>query len=111
MTFGKVCGLVNLRLRLSVVYFVRNIMIALCDSQRRRREMNNVRIENVELVPEHGQYKVDGSGRVIIPAYMRNKFKINNGDYMDYFTAYVDGEWFICVRKNVEMSEAAKTGK
>lgn len=75
------------------------------------REMNDVRIENVELVPEHGQYKVDGSGRVIIPAYMRNKFNISNGDYMDYFTAYVDGEWFICVRKNVEMSNKAKTEK
>jgi hypothetical protein len=42
---------------------------------------------------------------------MRNKFKIDNGDYMDYFTAYVDGEWFICVRKNVEMSDKTKTEK
>lgn len=30
--------------------------------------------ENVELVPERGSYKVDGSGRIIIPAYMKNKF-------------------------------------
>ncbi len=33
-----------------------------------------MRIQDVELVPEHGSYKVDGSGRIIIPAYMRNKF-------------------------------------
>ena len=70
-----------------------------------------MRIENVELVPEHGQYKVDGSGRVIIPAYMRNKFKIDNGDYMDYFTAYVDGEWFMCCRKNEELSEIEQAKK
>lgn len=111
MTFGGVCGLASLRLCLNVICFVEIMEIALCGSQRRRKEMNNVRIENVELVPEHGQYKVDGSGRVIIPAYMRNKFNISNGDYMDYFTAYVDGEWFICVRKNVEMSDKAKTEK
>lgn len=36
--------------------------------------MNELIIENVELVPERGSYKVDGSGRIIIPSYMRNKF-------------------------------------
>lgn len=59
-------------------------------------------IENVELVPEHGYYKVDGSGRIIIPAYMRNKFQINNGDFMEYYTAYVDGKWFMCCTKQEE---------
>lgn len=59
-------------------------------------------IENVELVPERGAYKVDGSGRIIIPAYMRNKFQINNGDFMEYYTAYVDGKWFMCCTKQEE---------
>lgn len=73
-------------------------------------------IENVELVPERGSYKVDGSGRIIIPAYMKNKFQINNGDYMEYFTAYVDGKWFMCCTKNEELSrlknpDAYKDGK
>ena len=67
-----------------------------------------MRITDVELVPEHGTYKVDGSGRIIIPAYMRNKFGIENGDYMDYFTAYVDGEWFMCCRKNEQYTEMKK---
>ena len=53
-------------------------------------------------MPERGSYKVDGSGRIIIPAYMRNKFQIENGDYMEYFTAYVNGDWFICARKDWE---------
>lgn len=59
-------------------------------------------IENVELIPERGSYKVDGSGRIIIPAYMRNKFQINNGDFMEYYTAYVDGKWFMCCTKQEE---------
>ena len=77
-----------------------------------------MRIQDVELVPERGNYKVDGSGRIIIPAYMRNKFQIDNGDYMEYFTAYVDGDWFICARKDWKYTaqkkaeeEAKKNGK
>lgn len=63
-----------------------------------------MRIEGVELVPERGSYKVDASGRIIIPSYMRNKFEIDNGDFMEYYTAYVDGKWFICATKNEEIS-------
>lgn len=71
-------------------------------------------IEGVELVPERGNYKVDASGRIIIPAYMRAKFEVEKGDIMEYYTAYVDGKWFLCATKNEEASrierakEAAK---
>lgn len=65
-------------------------------------------IEGVELVPERGNYKVDASGRIIIPAYMRNKFEIDTGDYMEYYTAYVDGKWFLCATKNFEESAKKK---
>lgn len=72
-------------------------------------------IEGVELVPERGMYKVDASGRIIIPSYMRNKFEISNGDYMEYFTAYVDGDWFLCAKKHIlteaEKEKIRKTGK
>jgi hypothetical protein len=40
-----------------------------------------------------------------------------NGDFMEYFTAYVDGDWFLCCRKDEERSrierekEAAKKKK
>lgn len=57
-------------------------------------------INGVELVPERSNYKVDASGRIIIPAYMRAKFKIEVGDYMEYYTAYVDDEWFLCCKKH-----------
>jgi bifunctional DNA-binding transcriptional regulator/antitoxin component of YhaV-PrlF toxin-antitoxin module len=74
-------------------------------------------IENVELIPERTSYKIDGSGRVVIPAHLRNKFRVENGDYMEYFTAYVDGDWFLCCRKDEERTrierekEAAKAAK
>lgn len=64
-----------------------------------------MRIEGVELVPERGMYKVDASGRIIIPSYMRNKFEIGAGDLMEYYTAYVNGEWFICVKKSKEKAK------
>jgi hypothetical protein len=48
---------------------------------------------------------------------MRNKFRVDSGDFMEYFTAYVDGDWFLCCRKDEERSrierekEAAKKAK
>lgn len=74
-----------------------------------------MRINDVELVPERTIYKVDASGRIIIPSYMRNKFEVDVGDYMDYYTAYVDGEWFLCARKHQltpeEKERLKKTGR
>lgn len=72
-------------------------------------------INGVELVPERTIYKVDASGRIIIPAYMRAKFDVEAGDYMDYYTAYVDGEWFLCAKKHKltleEKERLDKTGR
>lgn len=72
-------------------------------------------INGVELVPERSAYKVDASGRIIIPSYMRSKFNIDIGDYMDYYTAYVDGTWFMCAKKHIltpeEIERIEKTGK
>ena len=65
-------------------------------------EEKTLRIQDVELVPEHNNYKVDASGRIIIPAYMRAKFGIELGDFMEYYTAYVDGKWFLCCTKHKE---------
>lgn len=51
----------------------------------------------IELVPENSFYKVDASGRVIIPRHLRAKFGIEIGDMMDYYTAKVDGKYFLCM--------------
>lgn len=62
-------------------------------------------IKNVQLIPENQNYKVDSSGRVIIPAHLRNKFKIEIGDQMEYYTAFVDNSWFLCVRLDKKLQE------
>lgn len=65
-------------------------------------------INNVQLIPENMSYKVDGSGRIIIPAHLRNKFQIGLGDRVEYFTAFIDDSWFLCVRLDKEATEAEK---
>lgn len=55
-------------------------------------------IRGASLIPENNTYKVDGSGRIVIPAYLRNKFRIENGDQLEYFTSFIDDSWFLCVR-------------
>ncbi len=65
-------------------------------------------IQNAELIPEYSSYKVDASGRVVIPQHMKNKFKISNGDFVEYYTAFIEGKWFICVRKDEERTRIEK---
>jgi AbrB family looped-hinge helix DNA binding protein len=55
-------------------------------------------IRGALLIPENNTYKVDGSGRIIVPAYLRNKFRIEAGDQLEYFTSFIDDSWFLCVR-------------
>lgn len=55
-------------------------------------------IKGALLIPENNTYKVDGSGRVVIPSYLRSKFRIEPGDSVEYFTSYIDDSWFLCVR-------------
>lgn len=62
-------------------------------------------INGAQMIPENSSYKVDSSGRIIIPAHLRNKFQIETGDMMEYYTAYVDNSWFLCVRLDKKLTE------
>lgn len=64
-------------------------------------------IEGVQLIPENTTYKVDGAGRVVIPAHLRNKFRIDNGDQMEYYTAFADNSWFLCIKLDAKAQAAA----
>lgn len=64
-------------------------------------------ISGVQLIPEGRPYKVDGAGRVVIPAHLRAKFSIDIGDEMEYYTTFADGKWFMCVTKK-EPEESAE---
>lgn len=59
---------------------------------------NSEWIKGAMLIPENNSYKVDGSGRIIIPSYLRSKFRIEPGDQLEYFTSFIDNSWFLCVR-------------
>ena len=65
-------------------------------------------IKGAQLIPEYASYKVDGSGRVIIPSHLRNKFGITPGDKMEYYTAFIDNSWFLCVRLDKTAKEKAE---
>jgi bifunctional DNA-binding transcriptional regulator/antitoxin component of YhaV-PrlF toxin-antitoxin module len=54
------------------------------------------------LVSENKAYKVDGSGRIIIPAHLKAKFGIENGDMMDYYTMKIDDRWYLCAARHEE---------
>lgn len=58
-------------------------------------------ISGAQLIPEGRPYKVDSASRVVVPAHLKAKFKIDIGDQMDYYTTFVDGRWFICMTKHV----------
>lgn len=68
-------------------------------------------ISGVELIPENQSYKVDGSGRVIIPAHLRSKFKIEVGDMMEYYTTFVDNSWFLCVRLDQKLTKELRAAE
>lgn len=56
-------------------------------------------IHEVTLVPENKTYKVDQSYRVAIPKHLVAKFGIVQQGHMEYYTAYIDGKWFLCMTK------------
>ena len=60
-------------------------------------------IKGALLIPENNTYKVDGSGRIVIPSYLRNKFRIEAGDQIEYFTSFIDDSWFLCVRLDAKI--------
>lgn len=67
-------------------------------------------IKDAMLIPEGKPYKVDSSSRIVVPAHLKAKFGIENGDNMDYYTTFVDDKWFICVTKHIE-EEGTKNEK
>lgn len=68
-------------------------------------------IKSVQLIPENISYKVDSSGRVVIPSHLRSKFKIEMGDMMEYYTTFVDNSWFLCVRLDKKLTEQMRAAE
>lgn len=41
--------------------------------------------------------KIDGTGRIVLPKNLRNKYRLLEGDSINYFTCNVDGKDYICI--------------
>lgn len=54
-------------------------------------------INNAQLIPEGKSYKVDSAGRIAIPSHLRAKFGIQTGSQVEYYTAFEEGKWFMCI--------------
>ena len=44
---------------------------------------------------QNANRKVDALGRIVIPSKLRNKFAIEPGDKVEFFSTYVDGVWLV----------------
>lgn len=56
----------------------------------------------MELIDEKVCFRVDASGRVVIPASLRKKYEIAQGDKMRCYTIEVDGKTYIAFAKAFE---------
>jgi bifunctional DNA-binding transcriptional regulator/antitoxin component of YhaV-PrlF toxin-antitoxin module len=49
--------------------------------------------------------KIDGTGRIILPKNLRNKYRLLEGDNVDYYTVNIDGKDYICIAATEEPTE------
>lgn len=54
----------------------------------------------MELIDEKVSFKVDASGRVVIPASLRKKYEITIGDKLRCYTIEIDGKPYIAFSKD-----------
>lgn len=50
--------------------------------------------------------KIDGTGRIILPKNLRNKYRLLEGDNVDYYTCTIEGKDYICIAATEEPKEA-----
>lgn len=57
-----------------------NVQCSVPDIKEVVQMPQNEWIKGALLIPENSSYKVDSSGRIVIPSYLRSKFRIEAGD-------------------------------
>ena len=50
-------------------------------------------------------YDLAAAEDIVIPSYLRSKFRIEAGDQLEYFTSFIDDSWFLCVRLDAKTQE------
>lgn len=51
----------------------------------------------MKMISEGITRKIDGTGRIVLPKNLRNKYRLLEGDNVDYFTTTIDGKDYICI--------------
>lgn len=41
--------------------------------------------------------KIDGTGRIVLPKNLRSKYRLLEGDTVEYYTCTIDGKDYICI--------------
>ena len=50
-----------------------------------------------KMINLNANRKVDALGRIVIPSKLRDKFAIEPGDKVEFFSTYVDGVMYLCM--------------
>ena len=59
----------------------------------------------MKLIFEGITRKIDGTGRIILPKNLRNKYRLLEGDNVDYYTVNIDGKDYICIAATEDKSD------
>ena len=51
----------------------------------------------MKMISEGITRKIDGTGRIVLPKNLRNKYRLLEGDNVDYFTCTIDGKDYVCI--------------
>lgn len=51
------------------------------------------------MISENVSFKIDASGRIVIPSGLRKKFNLNPGDRVEYYTTEIEGVTYIAFKK------------
>lgn len=65
----------------------------------------------MKMVFEGVSRKIDGTGRIVLPKNLRSKYRLAEGDSVDYYTCTIDGKDYICVAAAAENVPAAEEKK
>lgn len=49
--------------------------------------------------------KIDGTGRIVLPKNLRNKYRLLEGDNVDFYTINIDGKNYVCIAATEQASD------
>lgn len=63
-------------------------------------------ILELTAMKEPKSLKVDKSYRVVIPSFIREKMELTQNSFVNYYTSYHNGKWYVVVEKNDDIDDS-----